>query len=82
MSREDKDRLCKILPAVVGAWGSEPFASRDLATDPGVRVVLKGLSPKQIGRLLSRAVGIPIDGLVVERAGTEINVCLWRVMAC
>ena len=33
-----------MLPAIVGAWGSEPFASRELATDAGVRVVLRGLS--------------------------------------
>ncbi len=82
LSREDRDQLARMLPAIVGAWGSEPFASRELATDAGVRVVLRGLSIKQVGKLLARGAGIPIDGLMVERAGHEINVCLWRVMAC
>lgn len=49
---------------------------------PGVRVVLRGLSIKQVGKLLSRGAGIPINGLMIERAGHEINVNLWRVVAC
>ena len=82
LSREDMDRLGTILPAVAGAWESESFASRDLATNAGVRVVLRGLSIKQVGKLLSRGAGIPINGLMIERAGHEINVNLWRIVAC
>jgi hypothetical protein len=78
----DRDRLARILPAVVGAWGSEPFASRDLPTDAGVRVVLRGLSIKQVGKLLSRGADIPINGLMIERAGHEINVTLRHIVAC
>ncbi len=82
LSRDDMGRLARILPAVVGAWGSEPFARRDLAADPGVRVVLRGLSVKQVSKLLSRGAGTPINGLVIERAGRELPVCLWRIVAC
>jgi hypothetical protein len=82
LTRDDRDRLATILPAIVGAWGSEPFASRDLPTDAGVRVVLRGLSIKQVGKLLSRGADIPINGLMIERAGHEINVTLWRIVAC
>jgi hypothetical protein len=82
LTRADRDRLAQILPAIAGALGSEPFASRDLSdASPGLRVVLRGLSVKQIGRLLSRAEGVPIDGWLVERCGIEINVALWRVVA-
>ena len=46
---------------------------------PGVRVVVRDLTVKQIGQLLGRSVGTPINGLVIERAGHELRVCLWRV---
>ena len=82
LTRADRDVLTRLLPAIAGALGSEPFASRDLrGAAPGLRVVLRGMSPKQIGRLLSRAEGTPIEGWLVERCGTEINVTLWRVLA-
>jgi hypothetical protein len=66
---------------VAGALGSTPFASRDLVDAPGVRVVVRDLTVKQIGQLLGRSVGTPINGLVIERAGHELSVCLWRVGA-
>jgi hypothetical protein len=69
LSRADRDLLAKLLPAVGGAFGS-------------VRVVVRGLSVKQIGQLLARSVGTPINGLVIERAGSELSACLWRVGAC
>ena len=82
LSRADRELLAKLLPAVGGAFGSTPIASRDLLTDTGVRVVVRGLTVKQIGQLLARSVGTPINGLVIERAGSELSVCLWRVGAC
>ncbi len=81
LSRADRDLLAKLLPAVGGSFGKEAFASRDLLTAPGVRVVVRGLTVKQIGQLLARGVGTPINGLLVERAGSELSVCLWRVGA-
>ena len=80
LTRPDLAILRKLLPAIGGALGSEPFASRDLCTTPATRVVLRDLNVKQIGRLLARAEGIPIDGHVLEPAGVEINVRLWRVL--
>lgn len=82
LSRADRDLLSRLLPAIAGALGSEPFASRDLPdASPGIRVVLGDLSVKQIGRLLSRAEGVPIEGRIIQRCGVEINVALWRVLA-
>jgi hypothetical protein len=83
LSRADRALLGRLLPAIAGALGSESFTSRDLAADssPGLRLVLRGLSVKQIGRLLSRAEGIPLEGWVIERCGVEINVTLWRAVA-
>jgi hypothetical protein len=71
----------RLLPALGAAFGSEPFASRDVLDNPGARVVLRGCSIKRIGKLLDRGVGVPIDGLLIERVGIEINVTLWRVVA-
>ena len=82
LSRADRELLAKLLPAIAGAFGSTPFASRDLFTAAGVRVVVRGLSVKQVGQLLARGVGTPINGLIIERAGSELNVSLWRVGAC
>ena len=48
---------------------------------PGLRLVLRRLSAKSIGRLLARADGVPIDGWLVERCGVEINVALWHVVS-
>ena len=49
---------------------------------PGLRVVLRGLSVKQIGRLLARAEGIAIDGFMVRKLGTDMHVTQWHVVAC
>jgi hypothetical protein len=83
LSRADRARLARLLPAIGGALGSEEFTSRDLGchSSSGLRLVLRGLSVKQIGRLLARADGLAIDGWLVERRGIEINVALWRVVA-
>jgi hypothetical protein len=82
LSRSDRQVMERLLPAIAGALGSEQFTSRDLPdASPGLRVVLRDLSVKQIGRLLSRAEGVPIEGWIVERCGIEINVALWRVLA-
>ena len=83
LSRDDRAVLSRLLPAIAGALGSEPFTSRDLPyASPGLRVVLHDMTVKQIGMLLSRAEGVPIEGWIVERCGIEINVTLWRVLAC
>jgi hypothetical protein len=83
LSRGDRTILARLLPAIGGALGSEEFTSRDLAchSASGLRLVLRRLSAKSIGRLLARADGVPIDGWLVERCGVEINVALWRVVA-
>ena len=84
LTRPDRTKLAEILPAIVGTLGSERFASRDLVADdaaPTLRLVFRGVTVKSIGRLLARAEGIPINGLIVERCGIEINVTLWRIVA-
>lgn len=83
LCRADLARLTRLLPAIAGALGSEDFTSRDLVEHaaPGLQLVLRGLSAKQVGRLLARAAGVEVGGWVVERRGLEINVGLWRVVA-
>jgi hypothetical protein len=84
LTRADRAMLAKMLPAIGGVFGSETFSSRDLAEDtrPAVRLVVRGLSVKQIGKLFSRADGIPIEGLMVRRQGVEFQVTVWQIVAC
>jgi hypothetical protein len=79
LSRVDHARLARLLPAVAGALGSELFTVAEL-TAPAVQLVVDGLTPRQVGRLLRRAVGVSIDGLVVERVGHENHSTLWRIV--
>lgn len=82
LTRADRDRLAAILPATAGLKGSELFTARELLEDdaPALRLVLAGLSAKQIGRLLQRAEGRPIDGYTVQHDGSEAGANLWRVL--
>jgi hypothetical protein len=84
LSRGDHLALARLLPVIVGVYGSETFTARDLTTDPaaGIRIVVGDRSAKSLGRLLARAAEAgAIDGLLVERAGQQINVTGWRVVA-
>jgi hypothetical protein len=82
LTREDRDRLARILPAVAGAVGSELFNSAELCEHDAaaVRLVCAGVSAKQLGRLLRRAVDTPISGYVVRRQGTEAGAVLWQIL--
>jgi hypothetical protein len=83
LTRVDRAALGRLLPVLGAEFGSEAFtASEVLETDaPALRLVTSGVSAKQLGRLLLRAIGVPLDGLVVERAGVELHRTLWRIVA-
>jgi len=83
LSRGDRAVLARLLPAIGGVLGSELFASADICESdaPALRLVRAGLTARQLGRLLRRAVGTPIAGYLVERVGAEAGVALWRVVA-
>jgi hypothetical protein len=80
LGREDRTRLAAMLPAIAGAYGPEEFTSRDLAEDesPAVRLVVGGLSVKRLSKLFSRADGVPVAGLMVQRQGADLPT-VWRV---
>jgi hypothetical protein len=84
LTRADRTLLARLLPALGGVYGPGTFSSRDLVEDaaPAVMPVIRGLSVKSIGKLLSRADGIPIDGLLVRRQGVEGRAMAWQVVAC
>lgn len=84
LRRGDRAQLEKILPAVAGAIGSTEFLARELPAhaSAAVRLVVRGLSVKALGRLLARAEGVPIDGFVVQRVGVEVNVAIWKIVRC
>lgn len=81
LSRTDRDQLERLLPAVGGAVGSEPFTVAEALELPAVRAVLRSMPAAQVGQLLQRARGVPIHGLVVERVGYELQCRLWRLVA-
>lgn len=82
LSRDDRALLARLSPAIAGALGSTEFLTRDLFghDSAALRIVLRGLNPRQVGRLLKRAEGKPVDGYVVERVGVELGAILWRVV--
>lgn len=81
LSRGDRERMAAILPAAAGVLGSEQFNSADIceSDEPALRLVSKGLNSRQLGRLLRRAAGRPIDGYMVQREGSAAGVALWRI---
>lgn len=81
LSRADRDRLSRLLPAIGGSFGSEPFTVAEALEQPAVRVVAGGLSPSAFGQLLQRARGVPLYGYVVESDATELHRRVWRLKA-
>jgi hypothetical protein len=81
LTRADRARLARILPAVGGVFGSELFAVRELLTNPApaLRVALDGENAKALGRLFYRAAGTTCDRYAIRAEGRELNVTLWRV---
>jgi hypothetical protein len=82
LTRDDRDRLTRLLPALLGCYGSEPFSSRDVveAESPALVVVRNGLTVKALSKLFVRALDMPIDGHMVQKVGTEFRVMAWRVV--
>ena len=82
LSRPDLDRLGTLLPVIAAEVGSEAFLVREViaAESAGLRLALGARSGKALGRLLRRAEGQPVGGLVVERLGQEGGAVLWRVL--
>ena len=69
---------------MVGVYGAETFTARDLVEDdrPAVRLVVGGRSVKRLAKLLARADGLAIEGLMLQRMGLEYQVTTWRIVAC
>lgn len=82
LSRADRDQLARLLPVLAASQGSELFTTAELlaAPSPALQLALDGLAARPLGRLLRRAVGIPIDGLLVQADGSEAHRTLWRIV--
>jgi hypothetical protein len=81
LSRADEDRLSRVLPALAGCFGSEPFTVAEAFEQPAVRVVTAGLAAPACGQLLQRARGVPVAGYVIESDATELHRRVWRLAA-
>ena len=57
LSRSDHRLLARLLPAIVGTFGSDVFTANDVVTNPApaIRIVIGDRSTKSVGRLLARA---------------------------
>src|SRR5688572_15279010 len=82
LSRADRAQLTRLLPVIVGARGSEESLVRDLFEDesPALQLALRGLNAKRVGKLFRRAAGQVVAAYLVEQAGVELNMALWRVV--
>ena len=71
------DEFRRLIPALIGVVGSEPFAAADALEYPAVRAVgSRRVSPESLGKLLGSAVGRVIGGHRIERCGRS----LWRIV--
>jgi hypothetical protein len=82
LSREDRARLARLLPVIGATLGPDLFLTAELfeRDSAALRLVLAGLTVKQLGRLLRRAVDTPIDGYLVVREAVEAGAVVWRVV--
>lgn len=78
---KDVDALACILPPLLGVFGGNEFSAAEALNHPAtaLRLVLDGMTAQRLGKLLRRAAGQHVDGMVVERYGAESGVVLWRV---
>jgi hypothetical protein len=65
--QREPELAAKILHAIAGARGSEPFKVRELYKNPVLKKVFEGLSSKQLGKLLAACEGKDVDGRTVKR---------------
>lgn len=90
LSRDDRERLSEVLPAIAAALGNHVFTIKDLlqhaAQDPALQLDLQRIlgsldagASKSLGRLLSRADGFLLDGLTVTQLQKVRDGHLWRV---
>jgi hypothetical protein len=81
LTRADRAVLAKLLPAIGGVFGSEPFLSSEVCEhdEPGLRLVCTGISIRSLGRLLRRAAGVAVDGYMITRVAVEAGAVLWSV---
>lgn len=78
----DRAHLLRLLPAWAGVIGSAAVTAREVLNKPdaALRVALDGISsPKVLGKLARRALGVPIAGYVLECGGKEAGTSLWTV---
>ena len=71
--------LSKLLPAIGGRFGSNPFRTKELFEDPAIAELLRGFSSGKAGCLLAKFAGIPVEGYLLDRVSTEHSAALWVV---
>ena len=79
-SSQDLAKLAQLLPAIGGRWGSTPVTTREILSDPAIRVLFPG-SKGSLGSLLSRAAAdtANVHGYCIGREAKEHGAALWVV---
>src|SRR5262249_47267637 len=83
-SRTDDDDalLQKLVPAIVGRFGSATFKTSELYSDPAIRELVGDRSRSQVGMMLARIAENQrhISGYTVSRPGQEHRAACWTVL--
>lgn len=90
LSREDREKLASLIPAISAAIGSMAFSTRDLLSELSRHQALSPLlqaalgeindgTSRKLGKLLKRAVGYLEGGFRVECVGKAREGLLWCV---
>lgn len=88
----DFEWLARVLPAIRGAVGDRVFSVADLAEHatlptPEARALRAALGPldagatKRLGKLFSRALGVHVNGLLVQCVGSDRDGATWMIGA-
>ena len=76
----DRELLTRLLPAIVMRMGSETcFKVSEICADAVLNELTSGISPHKLGMVFANHVGVDIDGLCIEKSGTEHSARLWVV---
>jgi hypothetical protein len=75
----------RVILAIAGAVGERVFSAAELLEhariDAPLRRVLRGLTPRRLGKRLEAIASRPVGGFRVERCGREDSGTLWTLTA-
>jgi hypothetical protein len=79
---DDRELLERLLPAIIGKFGSLTFKTSELFADPALRALIGDRKRSQVGTMLAKAAETQrvINGYMVSRPGEEHRAACWSVV--